>query len=412
MYITMTMDASRIVSVAQLQDITKALQAVDLSAVSIEERYRWIEGVARKFRYASRAVSKKAKREIISSCVKMTGLSRTQVKRLLRQYARTGRIVRKEYTRHTFPRVYTTSDVALLLNADNAALRMSGPAMVHTFERMYRDFGKKEYARLSEISVAHLYNLRETRQYRSDVLTIAGTKAVTVPIGKRRKPETGGKPGYIRVDTVHQGDLGKVKGVYFINLVDEVTQWEVVACVPDISEAYLEPVLAACLALFPFRIVGFHSDNGGEYINYTVAKLLEKIKAEQTKSRARRTNDNALVEGKNGAVIRKHFGYGHIQKKHAEAIHAYLAVWLTPYLNFHRPCGFATLKIDRRGKEKKKYDTYLTPFEKLKTISEVERYLKEGVSLESLEKQEREKDDIEFAEAKERARSALFKSLS
>ena len=112
-----------------------------------------------------------------------------------------------------------------------------------------------------------------------------------------------------------------MKGVYFINLVDEVTQWEVVACVPDISELFLEPVLEACLSTFPFRVLGFHSDNGGEYINKIVARLLKKLLIDQTKSRARRTNDNALVEGKNGAVVRRHFGHGHIPKKHAEAIH-------------------------------------------------------------------------------------------
>jgi transposase InsO family protein len=50
------------------------------------------------------------------------------------------------------------------------------------------------------------------------------------------------------------------------------------------------------LDAFPFVIKGFHSDNGSEYINKRVAKLLEKLLIEFTKSRARHTNDNALAE--------------------------------------------------------------------------------------------------------------------
>lgn len=284
--------------------------------------------------------------------------------------------------------------------------------MAHTFRRMYERYGKSDYARLANISVSHLYNLRETRQCQSHALTISGTKSVAVPIGRREKPKTGGKPGFIRVDTVHQGDLEKVKGVYYINLVDEVTQWKVAACVPDISEMFLEPVLAICLALFPFRLLGFHSDNGSEYINKVVARLLNKLAIDQTKSRARRTNDNALVEGKNGSVIRKHFGYHHIPRKYALAIDRYLKDRLIPYLNFHRPCAFATEYIDAKGKIRKKYETHLTPFEKLASLPDIEKYLKPGVSLESLRCIEEQFDDIAFAELKEKERSKLFRSLS
>jgi hypothetical protein len=55
---------------------------------------------------------------------------------------------------------------------------------------------------------------------------------------------------------------------------------------------------------------GFQRDNGSEFLNRTVAKLLNKLLIEFTKSRAYRTTDNAQVEGKNGAVVRKLIGYG------------------------------------------------------------------------------------------------------
>ena len=121
------------------------------------------------------------------------------------------------------------------------------------------------------------------------------------------------RPGYLRVDSAHQGDLDGIKGVYHINAVDCVTQYEGVATCEKISEAFLIPVLEALLLSFPFVIHGFHSDNGSEYINKRVAKLLNKLLIEeQIKSRSRHSNDNAQAESKNGAIVRKHLGYSHI----------------------------------------------------------------------------------------------------
>ena len=109
-------------------------------------------------------------------------------------------------------------------------------------------------------------------------------------------------PGFLRVDTVHQGDRDGVKGVHIVNLVDEVTQYEYVGVVRGISERFLIPALEALLLMFPFPVLGFHADNGSEYINHRMVGLLQKLRVgEFTKSRARRSNDNAPVEGKNAS---------------------------------------------------------------------------------------------------------------
>ena len=171
--------------------------------------------------------------------------------------------------------------------------------------------------------MAHIYNLRKRPRDRERRLNYTKTRAVQVAIGERRKPRPAGEPGYLRVDTVRQGDLDGVKGVYHLNLVDEVTQWQMVARVAAITQSHLKPVLEDILGRFPFSIRGFHSDNGSEFINDTVSGLLQKLLIEQTKSRARNSNDNGLVESKNGAVIRKHMGYGYIAAEHAEDIHAF-----------------------------------------------------------------------------------------
>lgn len=82
------------------------------------------------------------------------------------------------------------------------------------------------------------------------------------------------------------------KSVYHINAVDELTEFEVVCSVEKISEAFLIPILKQLLDKFPFKIISFHSDNGSEYINRYVAKLLEKLRIEFTKSRSRQTTEN------------------------------------------------------------------------------------------------------------------------
>ncbi|MBI4250664.1 transposase family protein, partial [Candidatus Uhrbacteria bacterium] len=138
-------------------------------------------------------------------------------------------------------------------------------------------------------------------------------------------------------------------------------QWEIVGATEKISEQYLQPVLEAALEQFPFHIKGFHSDNGSEYINQVVARLLNKLLAEQTKSRARHCNDNALVEGKNGSIIRKHIGYWHISRRHAATLNEFYRTYFNPYLNYHRPCGFATEKISEKGMVKKVYMMYTRP---------------------------------------------------
>jgi hypothetical protein len=82
------------------------------------------------------------------------------------------------------------------------------------------------------------------------------------------------------------------------------------------------------------------------------------------------------------------------------------------YLNFHRPCGFATIITDRKGKEKKKYETYLTPFEKLRSIEDWEHSLKPGETKQNLEALERAQSDNDNAAALQKAKSELFTTIS
>ena len=342
---------------------------------------------------------------------KMTGLSRAQVMRLIGRYRKTGKIARLSYQRHRFAQRYTEADVELLAAVDEAHETLSGPATRHILKREYEQYGRQEYQRLAAISVAHLYNLRKTRRYRKRHMHYTKTRPTPVSIGERRRPRPEGQPGYLRVDTVHQGDPQGAKGLYHINAVDEVTQWEIVGAAPFISEIWLQPLLEAMLRQFPFRIRGFHSDNGSEYINAPVAKMLDKLLIEQTKSRPRHSNDNGLVETKNGAVIRKHIGYGYIDSSHADALQDFYRDHLNPYLNFHRPCAQPEIHIDDRGRKKCSYKIYRTPLETLQALPEVAQYLRPGISLAILERMAGVLSDTEAARRMQKVKHKLFARL-
>jgi predicted DNA-binding transcriptional regulator AlpA len=406
-----TMNDTNVESITQLREIIKLTKQVEFQSKSKDETYEWMGKILSRFKYSRHRTSKKDRGIILSYITQMTGLSRSHVKALARRKKKVGKLVRIIDTRNSFPKVYDTDDVARLIETDNAHGRLSGWATKQILRREYEVYGKTKYEQIRHISVSHIYNLRETRQYTSHVLFIKKTKSVSTPIGMRRKPKNDGKPGYIRVDSVHQGDLDKQKGVYHINLVDEVTQWEILGCVEGISEYFLIPLLEELLELFPFNIINFHSDNGGEYINYKVSEILNKIKADQTKSRSRRTNDNALVEGKNAAVIRKHMGHAHIPRKHAKSINQFYRDHMDEYLNYHRPCGYATDKVDARGKIVKKYDLYMPPYMKLISIPEVEKYLRTSVTLEKLKEIASKQSDNECATKMQEAKKKLFETL-
>jgi len=406
---TIVMDDTQVTTLEQIRGILRGSGGIAFKAPERRQRYAWIEAVLKRLGYFK--LNRADKGLVKAYLQRFSGFSRAQLTRLITAYLLEGVLRPIKARRNRFPAKYTAIDRELLAQTDNAHGRLCGPATRAILLRQYAVYGDQCFVRLKDISSAHIYRLRRSRAYQKLAQTYSKTRSVARAIGIRRKPNPQGRPGYIRVDTVHQGDLNGVKGVYHINLVDEVTQWEIVVCVEAISEAHLELALEAALAMFPFLILNFHSDNGGEFINGTVAKILNKLLAEQTKSRSGRTNDNALVESKNGSVIRKHMGYWHIERKNAAIIDRFYQDHFNAYLNFHRPCAFATVTVDEKGRRRKKYETYQTPYERLKSIEEVEKYLRAGVSFKLLDAIAARQSDNEAASAMQKAKNKLFKTI-
>ena len=406
------MNDEQLHTLADLQAFLDGTVALDFT-VAAEERYEFIARTVRRFGYGR--LKRVDKAVILRFLERVSGYSRQQLARLVKRVGgRCPLVKRYRGSRTSFVRTYTGADVLLLAQTDTLHGTLSGLATKKLMERAYGLFGDARYQRLATISVAHLYNLRQRPSYRHQRQVWTKTRPVTVPIGERRAPAPNNRPGYLRVDSVHQGDQDGLTGVDHINAVDCVTQYEGVATCEKISEAFLIPVLDALLQSFPFVILGFHTDNGSEYINRHVAKLLNTLLIEeQTKSRSRHSNDNAQAESKNGAIVRKHLGYSHIPQRFAVPVNAFCREYLNPYINFHRPCLFAETITDAKGRQRKRYPYKLmmTPYEKLKSLPLSENFLKSGTDFEKLDAQAGAMSDNEAAQRLNNARAILFKTI-
>lgn len=396
------MDDLRLDNLKDLAVFLQSSKRLILRLQTIEEKYNFIDETVDKFEYLK--LAKKDKRIVLKYLKKLTGYKKAQLTRLVSR-ASLGDLVRQKYQRssETTNRIYLPADIKLLEKTDEYHLRLSSHATHEILRREYEVFHNEKFKNISNVSISHIDNLRKNPVYKSH--WVNGTKVKNVDIGVTMKPETNSVPGSIRVDTVHQRDI------FYINAADEIVQWEVAVSVPQICEKYLSPALSLLLYQFPFIIFNFHSDRGSEFINKIVAQILNKLLINQTKSRSRHCNDNALIEGKNGSIIRKNMGYFHMDKKIVDETNDFLFNWFNPYLNYHRPCGYVTeTKIDFKGRARNVYGEYMMPYEKLKQISKEKKtnFLKKGISFEKLDIIAYGKSDNEWAREMREKQNELF----
>ena len=394
------MDDLRLSNINQIKSFLKGSEKCGLRLCSLTDKYNLINRTIDRLGYPG--LKRKEKRLVISYLRKLTGYKKAQLFRLIDR-ALFGDLVRKKYQRKNPNIIYQPFDVKLLEQTDELHFRLNSMATKEILRREHEIFHHQAYANISKVSSSHINNLRKRVVYKNS--WVNGTKANEVSIGKTTPPEANNMPGSIRIDSVSQRD------VFHINAVDEVTQWEILICVPQISERYLSPALEILLDQFPFVIFNFHSDRGSEFINKVVAEILNKLLINQTKSRSRHCNDNALVESKNGTIIRKNMGYCHVNQKMTDEVNKFYEGYFNPYLNFHRPCGFVTeTRVDAKGRERKIYGQYTTPYEKLKEISKKlkKNFLKPTQSFEKIDIIAYRYSDNEFAKILRIKQEKLF----
>ena len=321
------MNEAQVRTLEQVREVLAGTHSLEMRPVADEAgRYAWIEAVLKRFDY--RCLKRADRGVLLTYLQRISGYSRAQVTRLVSRWVAGKRLV-KQYRapEHAFAKRYTSADVALLAEVDQVMNTMSGAATACVLRRQRDVHEDARFARLGSISVAHLYNLRNSAPY----------------LAKR----------IIKNRTV--------------------------------------PVTELMLAQFPFKLQGFHADNGREFVNGPVARMLNKLFIEFTRSRPRHSNDNGLAETKNGAVVRKMFGYSHIPQRHAARFNAFCSEHFNPFLNFHRPCLFSTDRADPKkpGRFKRIYrpQDAMTPLDKFASPPDAASFLREGVTLADLQAQ-------------------------
>ena len=397
-------------SLVEIEAFLAASESVRFAGCGRTEIYGWVERLLCHHEYPLQ--KRRAKGLLRAYVERMTGLSRAQSTRLIGGYVKAGRIAPKPSLRPRFQRHYTAADVELLAAVDEAHETLSGPATRHILKREFEVYGKAEFERLATLSNGHLYNLRRSPRY-------GRARATTKRPGPRRCRSANGaslrptaSPAFCASIPSIRATGPEGKGIYHINAVDEVTQWEVVLATPRISEAWLMPLLESILQQFPFAILNFHSDNGAEFINKTVAQLLEKLLIEQTKSRPRKSGDNGLVETKNAAIVRKHIGWGHISPAHAAPINQFYTGFLNPYVNYHRPSAQAEVQIDAKGRKRRLYKLWRTPLEALLALDRPQQFLRPGLSVAALKRVAAAISDTEAARRMQQAKDTMFEQIS
>lgn len=286
------MDDAQLLTLEQIRDFLAGTRELAWKVAADEAaRHRWVSRVLRRFGYAR--LRRPEKGVIRAYLMRCTGYSKAQATRLIGRFVEEGGLAsRRRAPQAGFARKYTPEDATQLAALDRLHGGLSGPATRVLCERALRVYGDERYVRLAGISASQVYRLRQGEDYRAARIHQTVTRPSTVKIGVRKAPCRNGGHGHIRIDSVHQADFDGAKGVYHINAVDCVTQWQLVATCERIDEAHLQPVLERLMQGFPFRVISIHADNGSEYINHAVAKLLTRLKINLTRSRPRHSTNS------------------------------------------------------------------------------------------------------------------------
>ena len=406
------MNDSQIKTIAELKKFLQSAHQISFKRRSQNEAYEWIKKILKRFEYFR---LKKLEKGVVQDYIKhMTRYSQSQITRLIAVFFETEDIRPLKGVRNRFPTIYSKKELEVLAKTDELHGFPNAASLKYTLTSMAKQ--DLNFKNIAGVCVAHVYNLRKSARYHRLTRHFQKTKSSLCgqKLGLRQKPEPRNRPGFVRVDTVHQGDKNGVKGVYHINTVDEITQFEFIAAIEQITQDILIPILKQLLDCYPFKIIGFHADNGSEYINKYVVDMLNELLIKLTKSRPRHSNDNALIETKNGWVIRKWIGYAFIDQKFACDLNEFYFNAFNEYLNYHRPCAFPSVIKDTKGKLKKIYpfENYKTPYEKLKSLPGAAKYLKPNLSFQSLDKQYLIKSPNQQAEIVQKERDKLFNKIS
>jgi hypothetical protein len=172
------MNEAQVRTLEQVRPVLEGTQSLEFRRAEDDAgRYAWIERVLRRFDY--RQLPRSHRGPVLVHLQRLSGYSHAQITRLVSRWDGGRRLV-KDYRapEHAFARRYTSADVALLADVDRAMCTMSGPATACVLRRQRDVFKDSRFERLGSISVAHLYNLRNSAHYRAQRVYLLGSVQV------------------------------------------------------------------------------------------------------------------------------------------------------------------------------------------------------------------------------------------
>lgn len=173
-------------------------------------------------------------------------------------------------------------------------------------------------------------------------------------------------PGFMEADLVaHSGPTAKGSFVQTLTVTDIATGWTECAPVLVREQSLLTAVLGEIRKLLPFPLLGFDTDNDSVFLNETVRDYCQAAGIAFTRCRPYRKNDQAWVEQKNGAVLRRAVGYRRFEGLEAAAALARLYRSLRLFVNYFQPSFKLAGKAREGARVRKRYHAPATPYQRL-----------------------------------------------
>jgi hypothetical protein len=330
------------------------------------------------------AGSKKRKSEILNELCKVTGYSRKHAIRVLS----IGHMTSKKNSGRT--RAYSNESIIHLKRIWHIMGRICSKKMVSALPIWLKFYQGPEFTPLVKeelISMSSSTIDRYLKDYKKQFARRKRTgtrrsKTFQNVIPIKNFDHFASKPGYIQADTVaHCGNSLSGVFIWTMTVTDEFTGWT------ENRTMYGKGALAAhdaiCTALYavPFRAISFNTDNGTEFINKILYKLISQDRnIAFTRSRPYKSNDNAHVEQKNFTHVRELFGYDRLEFEDlVEEMDKIYRFHFNVLHNFFIPQQKLISKSRIGSKYVKVYDKPKTPYQRVMESPDISRKRKEDL---------------------------------
>jgi len=339
--------------------------------------------ITKRYAQAYAKADKKTKTTILDHVVDVTGWSRDNARRRLRQAKQTGLAPRKPGPTPGCHH-YSYDALKVLQQVWSVSGGMCGKYLAATMESLLDNLeahrhlivGRGRYttsvrAELAAMSPATIDRYLAPTKAREPLHGKSTTKPGAMlrnSISIRKAgDETEDEPGFFEVDTVaHCGPTLKGEFARTVNMTDQTTGWVFTTTIRNNARVHMIAALDLAVATVPFPISGLDCDNGSEFINHQVVAWAADRDIFFTRSRPYRKNDQAAIESKNNHLVRRYGMYWRYDTQPERDLLNQLWKLVNQRLNYftptRKPVSWTT---DAAGRRKRVYDQPATPLERL-----------------------------------------------